>query len=386
MKVVVLIVIMMNILSFLIDKYSKMISVISLVLLSIVIYNAQKYADIINYERYFIGTLTKTYVSREIGFFYITKFVQLFTTDYNTYRTVLFCFGLLIMCCTAFRYGDNISLFLIAYASYFYFLDGIQIRNFLSISIVAYSMKWILQEEKESIFKYITGIVIASTIHSMFIIYALFILVKYDYINKLNGKDYKKVITELAVLLSVLMFIAFRYSSIIQVLIMSFGSNFADISERIAAYFSTSTHLGWVLPSVLYILNLVLLAYAKKALENDSAIITSRRLHYHKKTIILSEDILFDKSILDRLLFMNIIGLFFIPLCIVNLTFYRIGKNLALIDFTFFPQIYKYLSVVDRNKAILFMIGLIIAIIGWRFFDYRLYGSWDIIEQIYFSA
>ncbi len=386
MKTLLIFIIAMNFLCYMIKIGNKSTALITLISLCLIIYNSQQYSDIINYRHYFYEVMDQTHSMREPGFFWITKLIQLFTYDFDVYRSIVFALTLLICLIVCFSYGKNASLFLMVYCAYFFYMDGIQIRNFLATSVLVYSVYSILKDEKNGIFKFIIGILIATTIHSSFIIYIILLLIKLDYKRITNKFRRNRIIILFSILITLSLSCVMRYSNVINVVLISFGSKFSSINERVSIYSSTTSRLGWIMPAASYLASFFSIIYASNVLKGSSENVYRRGMALFDSKLYFYDIPSFDVSSIDRLLLINAVGLLFVPLCLLNLTFYRLSKNIIFINSIIISNVLSLTGNNSKGRTTIVFISFILSIVVMAIFDLTIYNDLSMFENIYFSS
>uniref|UniRef100_UPI00405605A8 EpsG family protein n=1 Tax=Acetatifactor sp. TaxID=1872090 RepID=UPI00405605A8 len=79
------------------------------------------------------------------------------------------------------KYTDNIWPVLLCYFIFPFFLDVIQIRNFMAMAIFIYGTQFLLEKNKIGLIKYIITILISASFHNLSYIYLIFCVLYLDY-------------------------------------------------------------------------------------------------------------------------------------------------------------------------------------------------------------
>src|SRR5699024_6560718 len=74
------------------------------------------------------------------------------------------------------RYSPNIQFVYFFYMLYPLFMDAVQMRNYLAFSLVAFSIRYLIEDFKYKRTKYIIFVLLASTIHITSLMYLLLLL------------------------------------------------------------------------------------------------------------------------------------------------------------------------------------------------------------------
>ena len=119
---------------------------------------------------------------------------------FGVFLAVLFLVGS-YLCFTTFReITDNYSYILMLYFGYYFLYDIQQIRNFMGVSIVIFSIRYLFRNQKS---KFFIGICIASLFHVTMFVFLLFLAKDLPIINK-HGKKFIKYIAIFSVGMAVL--------------------------------------------------------------------------------------------------------------------------------------------------------------------------------------
>lgn len=95
------------------------------------------------------------------------------------FRSVLTILGLLLICSTIKYYKVNPNVVIGLYMAHLFFMDTIQMRNFLAECIVLFSTRYLVQTSKISYLKYVMGIFFASFFHVIAWFYLVLLAVKF---------------------------------------------------------------------------------------------------------------------------------------------------------------------------------------------------------------
>lgn len=185
--------------------------------------------------------------------------------------------------------------------TYQFFMDTMQLRNFLAVSIFIYGLQYLLNINKKNKLKYFIFVIIASSIHSSIIMYSIFILL--DFL--LSKKKLLKIVLLISTISSIIIFI---FPTIINNFLFVFKIfNKEDIFLR---YFSNvGKSLGFILPLLSFLICYCLYQlFAKDKLQ----------------------------SISKQIWGLNIISMFFFPLIVIDPTWYRVVRNLNILNYSGF--------------------------------------------------
>lgn len=284
--------------------------------------------DIKNYNYLYLGDLSKS----EIGFKFFISLSHLLNLSFFQFRAVIIAISYIFIWMSLQKMELNKSLVLAMYSLFCYNLDVIQIRNLLALSIILYSITFIVLPTKNSILKYIIGISLASLFHVVSILYFLLLLTHSNFIKRKFFKQFILLFFVVSILISLFLKI---FSSSDMILINLF--RMVDI-EKADFYLSEEINNGFLVYWFMHIFFLISSLYIRKS------------YYYLKEKNHVS-------ILLDKIFWINMVISVFLPLCILNLNFYRIFRNLLLLNYGLLGVILK--SPNNYYRFVSFLFGLV---------------------------
>lgn len=365
-----------NIIALFLKKGRKFIGILSFLVLVMIIVNLKNdVLDLYNYKM----TYQNIY-SREMGvqplYYWLQIIFNNLNIDFDGFRVFCFISCMIGVYLILFKITDSFNTFALVYMMYFFFMDGEQIRNFMASCILVVALYFLIEDGKHCMRNYIICILIASMIHTAFIIYLCFIMFKFNL-------NFKRIIIRAIPIIALLIWILFRYFNTYAQLLLLIED------DRSVSYSAAKTNLGWVVPTFLYIMMLILVYTLNKNLEKmNQGENFIQRFRFVSLGKIRKVAIKVDCSrILLSLLDINIIGLMFLPLMLGTLTFYRITKNIVFCDCVFLTAIWDYLFKNNKYLSyIKFFIWLLLIILGYCIFDFKIYNEWKNFYDCYFTT
>lgn len=332
------------------------------------------YIDIINYRYLFEGmrSIIPNNVT-DAGFYTIVGICKyVFGFSFQQTKAFILIVALLLLFRILLKYMSDLSLFFICYFSYFMFLDGEQLRNFLAFMIILNGLDFLLQGGKRNTIFFIVAIVIASTIHLMSVLFLLFLLIKMDSIKIIRYLIFPYILIALAL---------FRYGGVFNS-IAGIAGIFINRSaqEKLFTYAASTTNMGAFIPLFLFSVVTYLVWWAKKTQRLEE--IDYANCFQIKQGIIYSEKHNSYTFLADKIMHLQLVGYLMFPLCILNLTFYRYIRNIALIDVIFLCGCFN--GSRNKNRKVLFLVSCVMIIFFFRFWDFSLYSDWNEFVACYF--
>lgn len=268
----------------------------------------------------------------DIGFKWLMYISNLLGMTYNQFRLIISIVGYLLIINTLNRYVKFKNYILMLYLIYPFINDAIQIRNFLSISIVIFVFRYLIDDSKRGGIKYLIGIIAASFIHKVSIIYLTFLFLKY-----FNIKKFKIIAIYTSCILTIL-----AYTDIYPSIIRIFTSE-----VRILDYFTRRTTDGMIVVVAVFLLfyGVFKIMYNECFRNIDKAEVLFKNKEVYEK-------------FLDLIYKINIMMFFIIPLMVYNFNFIRIYRNILVLNYI----IYVNAILINRSNKRLFLEYIILSV------------------------
>ncbi|WP_284036359.1 EpsG family protein [Neobacillus sp. 114] len=292
----------------------------------------------------------------EFGFQLLNKLGLSLGLSYNILQFTIATIGLLLIVNTIKYYRANISFVFILYLIYPFFIDVVQIRNFLAMSFIIYGSRFIISTQKNYL-KYTIFVLLASAFHvtSLFYLFGLLTALK-D-----NKKTMYTII--IASILSV-----FFIPIILQIL------NGFIPSEKITAYFFTETSLFTKCMVLVYFLTSILLVLISR-----NIILNSNNENICDQNNKLSKTLI---NVIDpnAILKLNIICLLTLYFVMNNLDFIRLYRNIFVINYLLFAVA---LNSITKNYKYYILLFSILLFVSASFILLVLYvPTMNIVKQV----
>lgn len=276
---------------------------------------------------------------------------RLANLDFWTFKKVITATSLVILYFGLKDRAYNFNYFLFLYIISFLFMDSQVLRNFVAMCIFIFATRYLENLlYKGNLLKYLLLIAVCTLLHVSFIVYAIFALM---------AVKNRKWVRRIAVSFVVLCFVVFMFGN--RLPLINIVANNAAIGDR-SIFLTTKTRLGAVPVFVLYLYMLIIMNYCKKTvgykLEERGM-----RLFNMIQTI-------------------NVLIATILPLCLFSLHFYRLIKNVAILNYACLGNCYmKYRTI--GTKVTVFLMSLFLAI-GWLIFECFIYANFrDIVMPVF---
>lgn len=276
-------------------------------------------------------------------------FRQLGLSFYEFKAIVTFVCGILIIKGLK-PYVENLMFIAFFYCFYLIFVDSAQFRNFIALSILVYSLKYVINlSQQKNALKYIICITVECGFHTAFLFYSVLLLLVIK-----GRRTFVKALFFIGMLV-----IGATYLNRNQIPFINYIMHFMEGNDRTIKYFSSTTKWGFLLPAILYFIQLVGIIWMVKNSAKKETGIDNKQAEF-SKTIVLAD----------------LCCVIAIPLVMMNLTFYRLIRNLLLLNLGVFANAYMYEKKFLRRSFIVAFVSLLN--FGWCVFEFVFYSSYDI--------
>lgn len=337
------ILLIINYLFALFRKQSKIVSVVSVAFIGFLFVGNSSNPDLLNYIRYYENVIYSGFQSEnilEVGYWLINKLANYIGLDFFQFKLVIFIVCSLLIRRTVIRYCMNYNLLVAFYMTYAMFMDIIQIRNFIALSLFIFAFPYLLDGTK-NIKRYLLIIAFATLIHSSAVIYFIFLLIRLK-----NRKLLIRMGTFLSVLF-VLFILANNNKMPFAELLLS------SISDaRFERYLTAQTRWGFLIPLFLQIINFVMVSFLRKHLLMKEQIQNEKKWHDFINSVYFANSLLFIIT----------------PLFMMTITFYRIPRNMIILNLML-ASIGNQVFKVDGKWRWMAILLMIINILSWYLVD-----------------
>lgn len=305
--------------------------------------------DIINYLNWYIRD--EVVVGREVLYTLLRNAAHASGMDFFVFRAIVTFFSGLLPVIILRKEKINIAFFLAIYMPSLLFLDSMQFRNQVAVSIVIFGTYFLMKEDdiKHKLL-FLAFIALAMQFHTSVIMFLVFLPV-----CSKHKKIWDKVFLALGILLLIAAFVNNRTVPFINILYSRF---LASGDER--NYLYGSGHNIFLYPMIVHMMTSLLLDQAIKWAERDGWETSSYEYHYAQ--FVCSA---------NRIFFV------FVPFVLMNTTFYRFLRNIFVFNIIAVGMVYKN-SKNETNKIAMFLSLLLISVL-WIVFAVGFYSTVEII-------
>lgn len=270
------------------------------------------------------------------GWVVLSQWGLRFNLDYQQFKTLIFifCMGLLIW--SLYRFvGTNYGLFFGLYMIYPVLVDIVQIRYFLSLSIVIFGLSFLQKGKISSYLIYLALLFIAVLIHNSNIIYIIFLIVPI-----MEKTSYRKLVIRAIICVDFLLLLLQRW-------LIPIIRNFSTDKQQ--AYFVSLS-----LPNIILFITIML----------GIAIFSFTLEQVAQSDVSISKT---DERIIAFTSNLNIVILLLIPILGIAYNFFRLERISWLILYILISVLIKYKVNWNIKKVKFNMLGIaiFIAIFGF---------------------
>lgn len=283
------------------------------------------------------------YSQIEKGYAFFSKLFLSKGFEYSTFRLVCTIIGLIVMSIGVYRFTHDLSKFWAIYILFPFFMDIIQIRNFLMMSFVILASSFLVNIN----FKNVLLFLIFTTIGSSFQSAGYFFYIPLIFLLFRNNRVVKKLFVGV---IGLFCFLSLISRSIVYAIIAKATSIIGAesvITTKLSNYTNDSVNFGFLPYWILIILSYFIVRYSMKNILNDGL----EKANLEKLKVIEA---------------FSLTSLVSLPLIMVSLDFYRISRNvfpLVIIAFVITSQYMNENKIKHPGYKILFSLTVILNII-----------------------
>ena len=282
---------------------------------------------------------------------------NLFGLDFFTFRMLITGVCLLIIYKSIIkRYSHNSNYVILLYMIYQMIIDSEHFRNFISMTILLVAIRFLEKNLYKDKIKFLILVLIASSIHTAFILYTPLVFA--------NTKSKNRLIKGIAIgtiFFTIIIFLNNNRIPFLQLII-----NIID-DQKIIGYLSSKTNLGFLIPVVLHLTSVVLVWWSRRIItvkDSNTSIIVDLKDNGYSEGVRKIKDI----ELGNLIFWINIIMIIFFPLYMLSVTFYRLGRNVLLLNFSIYSIASNKIGRKNAYKGI-FDFAVICSAVLWLIMD-----------------
>lgn len=314
-------------------------------------------SDIINY---YVSYNSNSSLSREFIYNLLERAGKLLGLNFYQFRALASIAGYVLAEKTFSLYCKQSGFIWLFYCFHLIFMDSMQLKNFLAASIFIYSTRYLFDlKKKANVFKFAACVVLEVGIHTAFAITTVLLLLL------IHGR--KQFVGWLLFVGGFFSIITFLNGNRIPFAHDLFQLVLGE-DTRVDSYFQTTTSLGFLPPTILYVLGLAMLLVLDSRFMRQTSVQTNK---------ITSKENGLQKVFLKVIIMVNVCFIVVLPLVMLNLTFYRFLRNLLYLNFAAAGNAYYTQKLIQKRAVIVLMTSILC--LSWFLFDFQIYSTTEYI-------
>ena len=297
---------------------------------------------------------------KEVGYAVLRNMCVQFGLSFYEFYMFLIAAFMIILFITAKKRGINMHLMYSALLIYYIFIPTSQIKCFCAFVILFISTKWALSEEKKDIFKFAIGVFVASLFHPAYILYMSLIVVKFS-----KSERFPKIFGVMFAGFCILVIVS-NSQQMVANLISAYLADF-NTYDRYDKYFRSVSHLAPVSIIIIWGIYVCLIYYWRKIFDNTSIA--------HNISML---------GVSHNVCTMAVVSCFFLPLLFMNMTMYRMIRDLSFIILCYSSIGINCETTRLRNRSVICALSLGI-VTGLFAYDIIIKGYWNDYLIYYFT-
>lgn len=276
--------------------------------------------DYENYQRAYESlNQNNQFADYEIGFIVLMKIGNLFHLSFFFFRLIVIAVCLILIYKLVLkRYAYNSNYVLMMYMVYPMIIDSEHMRNFIALTILLIATRFLENKNMNNNVKFIAMIFLAGSFHAAFFIYLVLV-----FVNSKNKNRLLKTIVLTSIVLTLITIVNHN-----QIPFLSLVDSLFE-EERTLGYLSSKTKLGYLIPIFLQITSIILVYWSKEIIAKKNGDQNAELKLFNKQK---ERTQLNDVEIANLIFWINIVGVIYFPLFIMNLQFYRLVRNFLLLN------------------------------------------------------
>jgi len=287
--------------------------------------------DYDNYVRGFSWAQGALRFNSEVGTQLLYKLFILLGLEYRHFLIFISLVGLLLINASIKTYTNNVAFVLSLYLIFPFIIDVVQSRGFLSMSIILYASRYIIEERKRGTLKYLILILLASSIHYSAIFYITLLLIK------------RKNISSLTILASALTIagLVVAFTNLIPKLLLVFVP-----FEKVSHYLDNRLNWGILIAAVVYASNFILVYYSYQKVKS---------IQEQTNSGDISQEAGF--RFVEAVYKINILLLLLFVLYVFNMVFFRLYRNILILNYISYSICLTHIKPKSKEK---YLFGIVI--------------------------
>lgn len=279
-------------------------------------------------------------IGSDVGYSLLIKIFSSIGFSYSTFRMIISFMGIFLISRTINKLVINKSAFYLLYLLYPFIIDVVQIRNFLVMSILIYSIPYLLTESKTDRIKFGVFILIASTLQLTAIFYLPIL-----FIEKIRKNNLLKIIISSSIFMIIMVSINKPLLNEFSQVLLQLG----DFDQRILIYSKIQTNYGFLLLWVLQLSSFLLVLWANRILRINNYVINAKKIE-HNNQVVIKRFKETENRYLGIIKWINIYAFLFLPFYVFQITFARLLRNIIPLNIIAFLIVEQSLTRTGKRN------------------------------------
>lgn len=339
------------------SKKPRLVIVLNFVFMFVILSGYFEGVDIFNYKYNYaqVAYGSSGIFQSDVGYALLERFCATRGFTFYTFKKICTLLSLIFLFKGIDFLTENPCFVYAGYLLYQIALDTIQFRNFMGCCFFVYALHFLFEDKMKSKIMYIIFILIAASFHTVMILYLLFLIKDAKYILRI-GAGVCVFVGALTILNNM------RIPFMRQIVFVA--KYFLKTGDFSAYYSLTGPWDGSSYAFVLPIATLVAYIFIYR--------------YFYKKTT----DIEYYKIILN----IDLVSLFSVPLCLIGFQWYRIVRNLGILNYCGVAEAKNRINSTSRatnNNRRVMVFFLLVIVFVWMYMDWFRFIGWDNLKTVF---
>ena len=290
------------------------------------------------------------------------KFFSMNGYSFYTYRFIISLISLITLLVFIYKLDANYNVVISMYLVTQFFLDGIQLRNFFALPFFLVAIYFLLMQKRRWRLWYILFVVFSGLIHISYFTYLVFLL-----LPSLKKNHFK--VLKIHVLIGIIFCIVLLFERKNIFILLNLLYRFDP--SRAASYSINATNYGPLIIIALHFMNIFVSYILYREMNKIDAINNETRLSGRYKK---------NMYIIKGIFVLNILGLYLVPFSFIQLTFYRLVRNLLIINFSGFGILSNYYR---KNWKLICLSVFYIGV--WILAEFFILNEFNVLVEPFFT-
>lgn len=311
--------------------------------------------DYPEFEASYYGVINTKF---ESGYAFFEDLFFSLGVNFDFFKLVLIGFSMLLVHRTVKRYihSSLVWMFYIAFLVFPIDFFAYSLRNTIAISIVIFAFKFLLEDNKFGVLKFIIFILIAMQFHVSSFVFIVFVII--PILSKNNNKLMLRLFLTFVLVISTLLIISSQALQLFMNFVINNVLPLVGAGGHKSGYFQIAGRWGFLLSVIPHLLFFILLNMCKKNLNKYDKGSDRQIDHGDEKINNINKFV-------SYVYYSNILLTFVIPIIRVNFEFTRIFKSITPLYYIAVIAVISFLKIRNRRYYPIVLLLFITVIINY---------------------